>query len=323
MGTGVRAIVLGVFVAGAPVMALGQLVPPPGEAPAPRPVVAPPTPPRVAPPIRSATPPADGDAARLNAEAEARRRLAEQSAINKLPDLPYDSLVQRDAGGRIIPVEGNLHLAALSRNPLMDDSSVERCQGVIAGRRARMEEAVIENIDLVQKVLDGAIERADIADRESVSALVAVVRPFQEMGHLTEDLKAQQYLTEQQYGFNWKIVREYEQEMQRQVMADAAGNQDPDAPNPMSLVTRLIMGEYLREPMEAYDSLLLEGSQRLDRAMAGITLSSGSAAKAGPLMSAVRAAPNDEARLAAMRELAGLMDAGQKGQLLSNVLSSR
>lgn len=306
-------------IAGAPVSALGQLVPPPTEAPAATPLVTPMTlPPSQTEPARQ-----EAEQRRRTAEQEARERLELQQTIEQLPPLPYDSLVHLDANGKIIPLTTNPHLLALAVNPLMDDSGLERCQGVIAERRARMEDAVIKNIDLVQQVLDGAIERADVTDRESIGALVAIVRPFQEMGHLTEDLKAQSYLSQQQYGFNWKIVREYEQARQQELMADAAANTDPNAPNPMTLVTRQIMGEYVREPMAAYDGLLIEGAGRIDAAMAGITLAPDKAAQAASMLSALRSAPSDEARLAAARELTGLMSAAQKGQFLTNVVQSR
>ncbi len=315
----VRTTGLLVVLVGLPVTAFGQLVPPPTEAPAQTPIVTPMTlPPAATERVRSEA------EARRDAELRARERAEQEAAATQnLPELPYDSLVNLDAQGKIIPAPGNPHILALGVNPMMDDSTVERVQGVIAERRDKVERLVIQNIDLVQQVLDGAIDQATLEDRASIARLVEIVRPFQELGHLTEDLKTQGYLSTQQYGFNWKIVREYEQARTQELMATAAANTDPNATNPNTLVTRHIMGEILREPMLTYDALLLEGAGRIDQAISGITVAPDNQARATALVGAIKAASNDQARLARARELTDLLDAAQKGQFLQSVVDSR
>ena len=45
---------------------------------------------------------------------------------------------------------------------------------------------------------------------------------------------------------------EYEEAMRGTSWAGRRADTSPDAPNPLSLVTRYVMGDYPREPMEAY-----------------------------------------------------------------------
>lgn len=314
-----RTLGLLVVLAGLPATAFGQLVPPPTEAPAATPTVTPMVLPGEATQgVRDAALERRDAAERARAQAE-----QERAAMQDLPNLPYESLVKRDEAGHIIALPGNPHVLALNVNPLMDDSTVERVQGVIAERRDKVERMVIQNVDLVQQVLDGAVDQANIEDRASIARLIEIVRPFQEMGHLTEDLKAQGYLSTQQYGFNWKIVREYEQARTQDMMASAASNTDPNATNPQTLVTRHIMSEILREPMLTYDALVLEGAGRIDDAMGSITPASDKQAQAATLVSQIKAASDDETRLARARELTNLLDSAQKGQFLQNVVNTR
>lgn len=282
--------------------ASGQLVTPPGDKPAATVVVASP------PEPRETYLPINPDQPR-------------PSDHGYLPDLPYESLIVRDAGGRLIPVRGDPHVLALSRNPLLDDSSVQRFQAAIAERRLRVDRLVIDNLDLVQRALDGEIARADLSDRESIAAVVAIVQPFMEIGHLTNDLNAQQLLTDQQYGFNWKIVREYEQAMQMQVMSDA--NANPDGPSEMTAATRLIGKNFLLEPLEEFENMLREAAGRIDQAMAGIELSATTTGLAVPLRERIREQRQREAGIAAMRELFALMNLDQKRMLLENVVATR
>lgn len=297
--------------------ASAQLAPPPGAAPEAPPVVVPPSMPSVRPPTDRPTGATPGAEPARAQSAEERIRASLSDEEKTLLELPYDSLVVRGDDGRVVPVTGNPHVLAMERNPLMDESSIERAQGVMAERRARVEQKVIENIDLIQRVLDGVIDNAVITDQASVAALLAVVRPFQEMGHLTEDLKAQGVLTNVQYVFNWNIVREYEQAMLLQAQTNPGGE------HPGTYMTRQVMGDFLREPMMAYDAMLLEGAGRLDQAMAGITIADDHASQAATDREAVERASDDASRLAAMRAFTSHLDPSQKGQFLRNVVESR
>lgn len=310
-----------VAMAGLPASAVAQLAPPPGPAPAPTPVVETPI---VTPRPAQRTPAADER--QRTAEEAAREALARQNTnvlISNLPDLPYESLVRRDSVGRVIPLKRSQHMAALESNPLLDDSSVERFQGVIAERRARMERAVIDNVDLVEQIRGGVIERADVGSPETLRAMLAVVGPFQQLGHLTDDLRAQRYFSDDQFAWNWKIVLEYEEAMRRDIMERAAADTSPDAPNPLSLVTRYVMGDYLREPMEAYEGLLLEGVGRLDEVMRGIEVSAEQRGAVSASAAAVRGAGDDAARLNAAHGLMDALTVDQRRRWLENVIETR
>lgn len=298
-------------------VASAQIAPPPTQAPDPTPVAETPA---VPPPVNN---PQRPQPQQQTAEERARQTLRRDPSSVELPPLPYDSLVSRDTDGRVVRLEENAHFAALAVNPMLDDSSMERALGVIAARRDKVERRVAEHVDLIQQVLGGAIDRVDIARPDSIRDVISVVRPFQELGHLSDDLKDQGILNEQQWAFNWKIAQEYTSTYQQDVLAAAAENPDPNAPSPQTLFTRLVMNDFLREPLEVYHSLLVEAAGRPDEVMALVPLTTEQEGEASRLRGAIAGAGDDEAKAAAVQELITFLTPEQRKAFVQAILDSR
>lgn len=304
--------------AGLATAASAQLAPPPTEAPPPPA----PTEPQIVRPSPPSNPGGAGRGAPRSAGEDARGRLGRDPSTVELPPLPYDSLVTRDADGHVQPLDRNPHLAALSVNPMMDDSTEERSLGVIAARRDKVERRVAENVDLIQQVLDGAIEKVDLSRPDTIRGIIDVVRPFQELGHLSDDLKEQGILNDQQWAFNWKIAQEYTAAYQKDVMDAAAENTDPNAPSPQTVFTHLVMHDFMREPIEVYNALLVEGAGRIDDVMGHVTLTGDQQAVAG-LVRGVKAAGDDEARRSAMQAVVTALTPEQRKAFVQAILETR
>lgn len=316
----IKAVALLALLAGVPGVAMAQIAPPPSTPRAPEQPSEAQTP--VLPPAMR-RPGATPDAAPESAPDRARQLFNTPPRGGEIPDLPYEPIGKRDAAGNLIMIQDDPHYVALTANPLLDDASLERFRGTVAARRNRIEQGVIEHTSLIRQVLDGAIERVDIARPDTLPTTMAIVRPFQEMGSLTEDLRAEGYLTEQQWRFNWKIVGEYEQEVRTEVMRLANENDDPNGPAPMTKVTRAVLGDYLRIPLDIYNDLLAEGAGRLGDVMSAATITDQDRAIAQNYAGQVRAASTDEARAEAMRNLTGAMSAEGHKALLEAIVATR
>ena len=316
----IRGIAMLALLAGAPGVAIAQIAPPPST---PRTPEATPEQQNPVLPPAMRRPGATPDAVPETAADRARQQFNTPPRGGEIPDLPHEPIGKRDDAGNLIMIQDDPHYAALTVNPLLDEASLERFAGTVAARRARIEQGVIEHTSLIRQVLDGAIDRVDIARPDTLPTTMAIVRPFQEMGSLTEDLRAEGYLTEQQWRFNWKIVGEYEQEVRAEVMRLANENDDPNGPAPMTKVTRAVLGDYLRIPLEIYNELLVEGAGRLGDVMSAAAITDQDRSIAVNYTAQVRAASTDEARVEAMRNLTGAMSVEGHKALLEAIVATR
>lgn len=281
--------------------ALGQLVTPPGDKPAetPTPAVAIVTPEREYKPVGP--------------------RPADRS--RPLPTLPFESLVERDAQGRVVPLTGDPHRLALQRNPMMDDSTLERLDAAIRERQWRVESVLIANLDKFEDAHRNGFDDLDELDRTSLSSAILMLRPFQEMGTLTNDLQAQGYLSDMQFRFNLQIVQEYQHAKLAEAIDDNA--RERDGARAQTLMVRIVFGEVLLEAGEAYDHMVREGAGRIDAALAGIEFGVEKAGLAVPIRERARLERGSQAGVEATRELLGMMDLEQRRRFLENVRATR
>ncbi|MCA9288270.1 MAG: hypothetical protein KDA05_06790 [Phycisphaerales bacterium] len=318
--TAIKSVAILALLGGAPGVAIAQIAPPPST---PRTPQATPEAQNPVLPPAMRRPGATADTGPESAADQARRLFNTPARSGELPELPYEPIGKRDDAGNLIMIQDDPHYVALTVNPLLDDDAIERFRGTVAARRNRLEQGVIEHTSLMRQVLDGAINRVDVARPDTLQSAIAVVRPFQEMGSLTEDLRAEGYLTEQQWRFNWKIVGEYEQAVRAEVMRLANENDDPNGPAPMTKVTRAVLGEYLRLPLDVYNDLLGEGAGRLGDVIAAAAITDDDRAIAQDHAGAVGTASTAEARVQAMQALTGAMSPEGHKALLEAIVATR
>lgn len=128
------------------------------------------------------------------------------------PDLKFESIVHRDASGKLIPLSEPVDLAALRNNPAVKPGFLEDIADLLAERKAAFERVAIDNLDIVEKIDAGAIEKADYASKKGITDVVNMLKPLVPKAvpePLTKDLLDKEKITPEQAAMNDKIMKEY------------------------------------------------------------------------------------------------------------------
>ncbi len=210
--------------------------------------VAPPPPP--AEPVEAEQVPAQTRPAAQPAERPQPAGTPQRTAT--LPtNIPYPKLAQLGEDGKIVRLKDLPDVVALKANPTVGPKSVDGIMPVIYGRRARFEMLVIDNLDLVWKLRDGAIHSTDMNDLQSLAELTETIKPLVGKTTLSEELTNRGILTRVQGGMNEHIVREY-----KQAIADEI--QLAEGTDGMMEFLRFILEDSIHEAGLAYYGLLVE-----------------------------------------------------------------
>ncbi|MBX3364721.1 MAG: hypothetical protein KF866_08155 [Phycisphaeraceae bacterium] len=190
------------------------------------------------------------DMAIRNAERQRQRQMQEEARQNehtRLPELAYESLVELDDGGRIVELTEWPDLAAIRRNPMLDRRTLALALEVASERQARMQEIVLDHLDVLAEIDAGKIENTGLLDRDGMREIRDAIRPFQSQGRLTNELQTRGILTPVQARFNLTIAREYEEAVRREKLGD---------PPPMDQMVYFTMRQGISEALLTYEALL-------------------------------------------------------------------
>ncbi len=166
-------------------------------------------------------------------------------------NIPYPKLAQKGEDGKIIRLKDLPDVVALKANPTVGPRSVDAIMPVIYGRRARFEMLVIENLDLLWSLRDGAIHSTDMNDLQSLAQLTETIKPLVGKTTLSEELTNRGILTRVQGGMNEHIVREYKQAIADEIqLAEGADG--------MMEFLRFILEDSIHEASLAYYGLMVE-----------------------------------------------------------------
>ncbi len=166
-------------------------------------------------------------------------------------NIPYPKLAQRGEDGKIIRLKDLPDVVALRANPTVGPKSVDGIMPVMYGRRARFEMLVIDNLDLMWSLRDGAIHSTDMNNLQSLAELTETIKPLVGRTTLSEELTNRGILTRVQGGMNEHIVREY-----KQAIADEI--QLAEGTDGMMEFLRFILEDSIHEANLAYYGLLVE-----------------------------------------------------------------
>jgi len=175
-------------------VAEGQVAPPPPPAPPRTPEYVPPPPPPVLPPSERPT----------------RNPRLERPAPDPVDTMPFESLIQRDADGRVLPLAEPLELAALRKCALVSEDDWANLNIALAERRARVNKSVVDNLDLVLGIEGGLIETVDVMKLEQLKSVSESVRALTPQP-LLDELQKRQLLNAQQLKLTRRIADEYRQ----------------------------------------------------------------------------------------------------------------
>jgi hypothetical protein len=175
--------------------ACGQLAPPPPKEPTREKVPFVPPPPRAQP-----------------VQAQAPRPSTPRPPAT--PAIPYVSLVERDAEGFPIPIQGQITMAALKHNPLVGAETVKKAGPVTTTWIDNLDLLVIDNIDMVLEVDAGFFETLDMMSEQGVMDAQAYRSAlFPKPSLLDSYLFSEGVITDAQRKFTGKLISEYVQQM--------------------------------------------------------------------------------------------------------------
>ncbi len=293
-------------------LAHAQVAPPPPAAPAV-------TPPFKAPeqPKPQAQPSKGPSPSQLAAQDEIQRR-QEAEAVD------FESIAVKDENGNIKPLPEPIEWYALKHNPIVKPVRLALCEPVLRERRAKYDTLVIDNIDIMEQLDSGVLEKLDMTNKTEVSALVQQVKPFQSMGTLTNQLKKARALEPTQAAVNQRIVNDYiarriaaerskeglPAQMNREEGKEAA--QNPAKAGGVNIQVRLMLEAALNEAFYFYHQLLLDAGANFDKL--GIT---------GAPVDRFQKAQTEDEKIDAVKSAMISMTLDQKREMLRKVLTLR
>lgn len=234
--------------------------PPPGPKPEPAPYVPPPPAPK---PVVQPEAQPQPNQPRMGGNDP----LSPDSLRGKLPPLKWRSLGQVDPEtGRIQQYSEPLDIAALKPNPSVAQSRVPEIMPVLAGRRYRMEQIVIDNLDFALQVDEGLLDTIDLTDPNSMKVITDKITPLVPPKSVTMELFDRGVLSRIQKDFNLEIMKDYQNLMMQEL-----GKVHGDAG--LTEFMKFIMDESVKEARIALDGMLMEASWRMDEVLAKAALS--------------------------------------------------
>src|SRR5262245_27630013 len=126
-------------------------------------------------------------------------------------NVPFKSLVERDAAGNVLPLREPIEWAALRNNPLITRDELARIEPVLKERRRIFDRLVIENLDLAEQIDGGLFEKTDLGGNQGFAKLIDTSKPLRpgDLLPMSRALLKKGLLSPEQESLNNKIAQEY------------------------------------------------------------------------------------------------------------------
>ncbi len=217
-----------------------------------------------------------------------------------LPPLEYKSLVEKDADGKIIQPKEPIQLAAMRRNPMLPPDFLPSIQKFLEDRQVSINHLTVANLDILERVDDGAFENVDFQNRASISSLTNMIKPLTGSNKtMCEQLKADQVMTQEQYRFNHKISMEYIKAITEERTATKGLDKGASAQALLMALYKQNVDEY----MTTYTRAMEVACSRWSEVVSGIQLDGPAKARADEVGKAVANAATQAEKLVAAKGL--------------------
>lgn len=133
----------------------------------------------------------------------------------QIPAVDYKPVFEKGADGKVLPLSDMPQRLSLVEvhNPFVKDEDRAKFADYLAKRDRRMEQVAVDNLDLVEKVEGGEIDRLNFVDpgtqRQSFTNARAMTDPINPFGDLISDMVRRELLTDLQAAFSDKLCKEY------------------------------------------------------------------------------------------------------------------
>lgn len=236
-----------------------------------------------------------------------------------LPDLPYQSLVKRDASGKVIPLDEPVTWAACRANPTLAPEDRPRVEAAIASRKTECEEIVLRNLDLFESIEAGALEKIEGDARQVMKTIGDYVRPLKPSGgDFCAKLGKDGVLTELQSRFAQKIASEYNVAVRQEIRTSMPKRKNAEDPGRMDLV-RSMQLLTIDETVQTHRALVAEAA----RALPTLALPSELARALEPELAGVRGATDESERIRLARAAMSRLTVDQRRGILRAAIAQR
>lgn len=242
-------------------------------------------------------------------------------------NISWESLIERDDNGKIIPLDIPADWAAFYQSPLKDEDDVENFKIVLEFRTRRLQQEAIDSIDVIHEVdakdLIGEIVGAAGGEESQMrlQSIVGLLQPLMTRDSIANEMLAAGQLNNRQTGLIVLIARQYKGELLDEV-------RDTFEPVPGSELSQVdvLLQQAFRQQMDellyCYRQLLVETAPVAAESIAAMDIED---ERKGTLLRKVReldAAGSDEQKVAIMRELLEDLGTGDRQELLSAGLAA-
>lgn len=179
------------------------------------------------------------------------------------PPPAYKSLVERDSQGNLIPLKEPVDIAALRQNPLIDAETMAKVEPYLAERRAKLEQIVVENLNVIDQIQGGALNNISLGDQEGLNKVRALIKPLMAPNApkaLMDELRARSVVNQRQADLNKTIASEYARATMPKSEANANPDQKKDLINDMMSHT---LRQSVSESLFVHRELVMEAGAKM------------------------------------------------------------
>lgn len=224
----------------------------------------------------------------------------QQQPLPSLPTLEYKSLVEKDTDGVIIKPKEPIQLAAMRRNPMLPPDYLPSIQKFLEDRQASINHLTVANLDILERIDDGAFENVDFQNRASIHSLTDLLKPLTGSNRtMCEELKQQKQMSQEQFRFNHKISMEYIRAITEERLKDKGLDKGGFAQALLIALYKQNVDEY----MTTYARSMEVACSRWSDVLSGIELDATARAQAESVGKAVAAAQTMPEKLTAAKGL--------------------
>jgi hypothetical protein len=221
---------------------------------------------------------------------------------------PHDPLYKLDAAGKVIRIPGSLEAIALDRSPLTDAATRERIEPVVKEWTADLNELAVDNVDFMEKLDAGLIERTSPTDVNQARTVQTIINHLASAGPLSGRLVLKGLIDARQSQMMMQMSNEYVQAVATELTSGAQqllpGQNQVQMQQAVSLaINRWYQSLPARDVREQYRRILVDSAPMVDQLVPKLGLSAEAQARIKPEVAAVKAAASEEDRLVAVRLL--------------------
>lgn len=226
---------------------------------------------------------------------------------------------ERDGSGHVVKLDRPLQWAAIERNKTITPATRKQIEAFIEQRRARVEQAILENIEKVRQLDSGVLETFSMGQRENLQQVLADTKPFNNLGGFAAELKKADLFTANNVQQHQIIVDDYRRLMLDDMKRDASAS-GGEGGNNTDFVARAMFLTMADEARQVYYWMLADSVNNASERVTEIGVSAEVAPQVTEFFNQARDSKVEADRVAKMRAAVALLTPEQTRALVEPVV---